>query len=68
MIDQDGSELQATAFQDQVDRIYECLNVQSLYLISGGIIKAQKDSGFQNHNSVTLVFDKFTKFEKVLED
>lgn len=69
MIDQAGTEVQGTFFQEQVDRFDDSIRIGGVYLISCGVVKPLKDQKFASAGTdMTIVFDKQTKIEQVHDD
>ncbi len=68
LIDEEGSQIQATLFKDIADKFSEQLIEEHVYVISGGVIKEVTGRFAQLKHEFCIVFDKFTTIEEIDDD
>ncbi|TNV82613.1 hypothetical protein FGO68_gene9605 [Halteria grandinella] len=61
IIDQDGTQMEATLFKEIADKFFDVLQIGKLYMMAGGIVKEPKSRSRQSYRHENcIVFDKFT--------
>ena len=68
LMDEEGSQIQATLFKEMVDKFCDKLIEGNVYMMSGGLVKEATGKFAARKNNQCLVFDKYSEINEIVDD
>lgn len=68
LMDEEGSQIQATLFKEIVDKFSDKLIEGNVYMMTGGLVKEATGKFAARKNNQCIVFDKYSEINEIVDD